>query len=204
LEDQLESYEMKTLIAITVLAGSVVLISCGDSARRDAGGAAGDTAATSTADTAAAASGQKVTASMRDASGKDLGTLSLSVEGSRGIMTAGRLSGLPPGEHGIHLHTAGKCEGPKFTSAGDHWNPTNRQHGTKNPQGPHSGDMPNITVGQDSSSSVEVTSAGGTVRGDNALLDSDGAAVVVHAKPDDYRTQPSGNSGDRIACGVVQ
>jgi Cu-Zn family superoxide dismutase len=139
---------------------------------------------------------------MRDAAGKDLGTLTLS-EGSAGITTAGSLTGLPLGEHGIHLHTAGKCDPPKFTSAGDHWNPTNRQHGTKNPQGPHLGDMPNVSAGRDSSASVSVTSAGGTLRGANPLLDGDGATVVVHAKPDDYRTQPSGNSGDRIACGVV-
>jgi Cu-Zn family superoxide dismutase len=190
---------MKTLIAATVLVGSVALGSCRDGARRDAAGT-GDTAATR--DTGAAASSPKVTAQMRDASGKDLGTLTLS-EGNGGITTAGQLTGLPPGEHGIHLHTTGKCDPPKFTSAGDHWNPTKRQHGTKNPQGPHLGDMPNISIGGDSSGSVSATSAGGRFRGANPLLDGDGAAVVVHAKPDDYRTQPSGNSGDRIACGVV-
>jgi superoxide dismutase, Cu-Zn family len=191
---------MKTLIAATVLAGSAALASCNGNARRDTGGA-GDTAATR--DTAAGANSQKVTAQMRDASGKDLGTLML-VEGSGGITAGGRLTGLPPGEHGIHLHTTGKCEGPKFTSAGNHWNPTNRKHGTRNPQGPHLGDMPNITAAADSSASVQVTTPGGTLFGDNSLGDSDGAAMVVHAKPDDYRTDPSGNSGDRIACGVVQ
>jgi superoxide dismutase, Cu-Zn family len=184
---------MKTLIAATVLAGSLALTSCNGSTRREGAGGA---------DTAAAENSKKVTTQMRDASGKDLGTLML-VEGSGGITAGGALKGLPPGEHGIHLHTTGKCDPPKFTSAGDHWNPTNRQHGTKNPQGPHAGDMPNITVGQDSSTSVNTTSAGGTMSGDNALLDGDGAALVVHAKPDDYRTQPSGNSGDRIACAVV-
>jgi Cu-Zn family superoxide dismutase len=187
---------MKTLIAATVFAGSLAVASCNSNVRRDAGGAT-DTA--TARDTRATTTSQHVTAQMRDAAGKDLGTLTLMEESNR-IATTGRLTGLPPGEHGIHLHTVGKCEGPKFTSAGDHWNPTNRQHGTKNPQGPHSGDMPNITVARDSSSSVDITSAGSDI----ALLDSDGAAVVVHAKPDDYRSQPSGNSGDRIACGVVQ
>jgi superoxide dismutase, Cu-Zn family len=191
---------MKMLIAITALAGSVALCSCGDGARRDAGGA-GDTAGTRDTQSATS-SGTNVIAAMRNAAGKDLGTLTLT-EDSKGITAAGRLTGLPPGKHGVHLHTTGKCDPPKFTSAGEHWNPTSRQHGTKNPQGPHLGDMPNIIVGRDSSASVQVTTPGGTFGGTNPLLDSDGAAVVVHAKPDDYQSQPAGNSGDRIACGVV-
>jgi Cu-Zn family superoxide dismutase len=140
---------------------------------------------------------------MRDAAGKDLGTLTLT-EGNPTITVAGRLSGLPPGEHAIHLHTVGRCEPPKFESAGDHWNPTNRQHGTDSPRGPHLGDLPNFTVSRDRSALIEAPTPGGTLRGDTALLDSDGAAVVVHARRDDYKTQPAGNSGDRIACGVVE
>jgi Cu-Zn family superoxide dismutase len=98
----------------------------------------------------------------------------------------------------------GQCDAPKFEAAGDHWNPTNAAHGTKNPKGPHLGDLPNLTVGRDSSVTVQATSARGSLRGQNPLLDSDGASVVVHAKADDYRSQPSGNSGDKIACGVVE
>ena len=147
--------------------------------------------------------GGTATAAVKDASGKDLGTVTLSDSSGR-IIASGQLSGLPRGEHAIHFHTVGKCVPPKFEAAGDHWNPTGRDHGTQNPNGPHLGDLPNLSVGQNSSGRVEVASPGGTLRGANPLLDSDGAAVVVHAKPDDYKSQPSGNSGDRIACGAVE
>jgi len=139
---------------------------------------------------------------MRNAAGKELGTLTLSEAGA-GISVSGRLSGLPPGVHAIHLHAVGRCEPPKFQSAGDHWNPTDRQHGTQSRGGPHLGDLANITVAPDSSATVQETTTGGTLRGANALLDTDGAAVVVHARRDDYHTQPSGDSGDRIGCGVL-
>lgn len=139
---------------------------------------------------------------MRDASGRDLGTLTLSASPG-GLLLTGVLRGLTPGTHGIHVHTTGVCELP-FESAGAHWNPMSRMHGTQNPQGPHLGDMPNISVSSDSSATVRVMTAGGTFRGADALLDADGAAVVIHASADDYRTDPSGNSGGRIACGVVR
>jgi len=145
----------------------------------------------------------RLSAAMRNAQGQELGVLTLTQTGA-GIQVTGRLAGLIPGEHAIHLHTTGSCDAPKFESAGGHWNPTNRQHGTKAPGGPHLGDMPNISVGRDSSVTIDVTTPGGTFRNQNGLLDTDGAAVVIHAKPDDYRSQPSGNAGDRIACGVVE
>jgi Cu-Zn family superoxide dismutase len=139
---------------------------------------------------------------MKDAAGKSVGTLTLTQD-SQGIAVAGRLTGLPRGEHGIHLHAVGRCDAPKFESAGDHWNPTNRQHGSESPQGPHLGDLPNITVAQNGSIEIRQNTPGGTLAGANALLDGDGATIVVHARRDDYKTQPSGDSGDRIACGVV-
>lgn len=103
------------------------------------------------------------------------------------------------GTYAVHVHTTGKCEGPKFESAGGHWNPTAKQHGRDNPQGAHYGDLPNLTVSQGGTGSVTFTVAGADMAG---LLDADGAAFMVHAKPDDYKTDPTGNAGDRIACGV--
>lgn len=108
--------------------------------------------------------------------------------------------GLPPGTHGIHIHAVGLCEGPEFKTAGGHWNPAGKAHGTENPQGAHAGDMPNITIGADGSGMLMFKVPGATLE---SLMDADGAAIVVHATADDYRTDPSGNSGARIACGVV-
>lgn len=172
------------------------------------GAAIGDTADTSAAGSATpsavdtpAAGAQTARASIRDSAGRELGTVALR-DTVGGLALAGELRGLPPGTHAIHLHMTGRCE-PPFESAGAHWNPTSRQHGTENPQGPHFGDMPNITVGTDSMATIATMTPGGALRGTNALIDDDGAAVVIHADPDDYRTDPSGNAGDRIACGVV-
>lgn len=109
------------------------------------------------------------------------------------------VKGLPPGEHGAHVHMTGKCDAPDFASAGGHWNPAGHQHGMKNPAGPHAGDLPNLDVGADGRGHLVFTLPGGTYEG---LMDEDGAAMVVHAKADDLMTDPSGNSGGRIACGV--
>lgn len=152
-----------------------------------------------TVDTAGVVGGGSAT--IRDAAGRSLGTLSLT-EGMQGVTVSGRLVGLPPGPHAIHIHGTGRCE-PPFASAGAHWNPASRQHGTQNPQGPHFGDLLNLAVATDSTVAVRATTPGGTLGGSNGLFDTDSAAVVVHAQLDDYRTDPAGNAGDRIACGVV-
>ena len=151
-----------SLIAISTL------MACNDAGRRDAA-RAGDTAAVHQ-DSATAAGGSG-TAALRDAAGKDLGTLTLT-ESGQSIALSGSLKGLPPGEHGIHLHTVGQCDAPKFEAAGDHWNPTNKKHGKDAPGGSHLGDLPNLTAGQDGSASVETTTPGGTLRGTNAALDT--------------------------------
>jgi Cu-Zn family superoxide dismutase len=123
-------------------------------------------------------------------------------DGVRIVMEA---SGLPPGPKGVHLHRVGKCEGPAFASAGDHFNPTNKRHGLLNPDGPHAGDLPNITIGGDGKGRFEsFTERVSLGAGSTSLFDADGTALVIHADPDDFRTDPSGNSGPRIACGVVQ
>ena len=109
-------------------------------------------------------------------------------------------AGMSPGTHGMHIHMIGKCEGPKFESAGAHWNPDDKQHGSENPNGPHKGDLPNVTVGPDGALAQTLTVAGTTMA---ELRDTDGSALVVHAQPDDNKTDPSGASGDRIACAVI-
>lgn len=160
----------------------------------------------------------RVQVPMRDADGRNLGTLTLA-ESANGLELTGTLSNLPRGLHGIHIHMTGQCVAP-FTSAGGHWNPAQRLHGTENPQGPHFGDMLNISATRNGTAIVRVTTQGGSLYGTTssggrlgrgrgmtvsmpALIDADGAAVVIHAEPDDYRTDPSGNSGARIACGVI-
>jgi Cu-Zn family superoxide dismutase len=178
----------------------LTLVACGDSSRRDAAPEQDQPSMAQDSPPAAPASAAQAT--LIDSTGKELGNLTLT-DSSQAIAVTGQLTGLPPGEHAIHLHTVGRCESPKFESAGDHWNPTNRQHGKDNPRGPHFGDLPNFTVSADRLVAVQVITPGGTLQGNTPLMDSDGAAVVVHAKRDDYKTQPSGDSGDRIACGVV-
>ena len=121
-----------------------------------------------------------------------------------GVQVTVAVEGMAPGTYGVHLHAVGKCDAPGFTTAGPHFNPTMKQHGHDNPMGAHEGDLPNVVVGADGRGRfveqlAELTLTGGAA----PLLDADGAAVVVHAQADDYKTDPSGNSGTRIACGVL-
>lgn len=110
-------------------------------------------------------------------------------------------AGLTPGPHGLHVHTTGRCDRPFFTTAGPHWNPSNRKHGHANPAGPHLGDGGNLTVGPDGRGRAMVVLRGANLA---SIKDWDGAALLVHAKADDERTDPSGNSGDRIACALIR
>ena len=106
--------------------------------------------------------------------------------------------------HGLHIHTVGACT-PDFAAVGGHFNPTTAQHGLDNPNGPHAGDLPNLEIDADGNGTYEATTTLVTLdQGDNSLFDSDGSALVIHAAPDDLVTDPSGNSGDRIACGVIE
>lgn len=115
-------------------------------------------------------------------------------------------SGLPHGVHGVHVHAVGRCDPPDFASAGPHWNPAGKKHGMNNPAGPHAGDMQNVEVAANGVlvTTLTLPNASLTATGPEALLDADGAALVVHANADDYVTDPSGNSGPRIACAIIQ
>lgn len=138
-----------------------------------------------------------------DAQGRPVG-IAVLTEAERGVRVNVNVRGLPPGTHGIHIHENGVCDPPGFTTAGGHYDPTGRQHGLENPQGPHAGDLPNLTVGADGEGAMEVVAPVVTLRGTNPLLKQGGTALVIHATADDQRTDPSGNSGARIACGVIE
>ena len=135
--------------------------------------------------------------------GAALGSVSVS-ESAGGLAMTINATGMPAGTHGLHLHEKGLCDGPKFESAGAHWNPGAKQHGRDNLQGAHLGDLANLEVGADGTATSTLGVAGVMLAsGANMLGDADGTALVVHAKGDDYKTDPSGDSGDRIACAVV-
>lgn len=147
--------------------------------------------------------GGAATADLRQADGRSVARAQV-VQNGDGVRVIIEAMGLPSGTYGAHIHTSGRCDGPEYTTAGGHWNPMTRQHGSENPQGPHLGDLPNLTIAADGTGSISFDVPHGRLRGgDYAVLDADGAAVIVHASPDDYRTDPSGNSGARIACGVL-
>ncbi len=139
------------------------------------------------------------TATLRTATNAEVGTVRATDTGGN-IRIDITATGMPQGVHGAHVHMVGRCDAPDFTTAGSHWNPDARQHGTQNPAGPHAGDAPNLTIGADGRGSLSVTLPGGSFAG---LLDADGSAFLIHANADDLRTDPSGNSGGRIACGVL-
>ena len=142
-------------------------------------------------------------ADLADSQGKKVGTAELT-QTPDGVKIVLAVSGLTAGQHAFHIHNAGKCEGPDFKSAGAHFNPYNKKHGLKNPEGPHAGDMENIEVKADGTGSAEIVNKQVTLaEGPNSLFHEGGTAIVIHASPDDNVTDPAGNAGARIACGVV-
>ncbi|WP_224243537.1 superoxide dismutase family protein [Hyalangium gracile] len=153
---------------------------------------------------AACGNGPRATTTLMNASGESIGTVTLVEKGDE-VELQIAATGLAPGQHGIHFHEVGKCEGPAFTSAGAHFNPRDKQHGLESPNGAHAGDLPNLEVDPSGRAATTMTTDRVTLSdGPLSVFDADGTALVIHALPDDQVTDPSGNSGDRIACGVLQ
>jgi Cu-Zn family superoxide dismutase len=139
---------------------------------------------------------------LKDPQGNEVGKAAL-VDTPSGVLLTLELTAAPQGAHGFHIHTTGKCEPQDFASAGGHFNPDETKHGLMNPEGPHAGDMPNIHVPESGKLTVEVLNPLVTLSKESALLDEDGSALVLHADPDDYKSDPAGHAGGRIACGVI-
>lgn len=153
--------------------------------------------------TAAFGAEAPVKVNLQDAKGQSVGSATIS-EAKTGVLIRLDLKDLPPGEHALHIHSAAKCEAPAFTTAGPHFNPEQKHHGLDNPEGPHAGDMPNFTVKPNGTAKTTIRDPRVTLgSGANSLLANGGTALVIHAKADDMKSDPAGNAGDRIACGVI-
>lgn len=149
--------------------------------------------------------GTKKTVELIDVNGQKTGEAVLT-QMSKGVHIRVEAFNLTPGKHGFHIHESGSCETPDFKSAGEHFNPTNKQHGFENPKGPHAGDLPNLSVNTDGTVVAEMVAKNVTLEEgqQNSLIRPGGTSLVIHANADDYKTDPSGNSGDRIACGRIE
>ncbi len=145
------------------------------------------------------------TAKLQNSSGEDVGDVKFT-QTETGVELTANFENLPEGTHAIHIHDVGKCEAPTFETAGAHFNPQHKEHGIENPKGPHAGDLPNLEIGEDGTLEVRFVSKEFTLEKgkDNSLFDEDGSSIVIHEGADDYKTDPSGNSGARIACGVIE
>lgn len=146
----------------------------------------------------------KTVVQLTDAQGKGVGSVTLS-QHKKGVEVSGHLENLPPGEHAIHFHREPKCEAPDFKSAGPHFNPSLKKHGLDNPEGHHDGDNPNFTVDAKGKAKLSFVNKDVTLGTDShSLFFNGGTSIVIHAKADDQKTDPAGNAGDRIACGVIK
>jgi Cu-Zn family superoxide dismutase len=142
-------------------------------------------------------------ADLLDGQGKSIGGATL-IQEKAGVRIVVKASGMTPGAHGFHIHAVGECHGPDFKSAGGHFNPFMKKHGRNNPEGPHAGDLPNLVVGSDGTVKAEVMATLVTLGdGPNSLFQPGGTCLVIHAAADDEVTDPAGNAGARVACGVI-
>ncbi len=147
--------------------------------------------------------GARATAELMNTSGQKIGTVTL-VERGGAVELQVEATGLEPGTHGIHFHQVGLCEAPGFTTAGSHFNPLDKQHGLESPTGAHAGDLPNLEADASGKASYKTTTERVTLgEGQLSIFDADGTALVIHAQADDQMTDPTGNSGGRVACGVI-
>jgi Cu-Zn family superoxide dismutase len=188
------------VLAAHAVAAAVLLVGCrgDDAATAPLQGAD----APSLARAAAASDGAShMTADIYNSAGAVIGSARFTEDATGAVHLTVHVKGLAPGLHGIHVHAVGSCVGPAFTSAGGHYNPASRQHGHLNPLGFHAGDLPNLVVNEAGVGHLSATVEQFSLA---ALQDADGTALVIHANEDDYRTDPTGNSGGRIACGVLE
>ena len=181
----------------------VVILAMGFGLSADANPSTQSTQTPTATGTAGTSAEPTARASLTDAQGRSIGEARLQ-QSPHGVLVKIDLRNATPGVHALHIHTVGRCEAPKFESAGGHFAPSGRQHGFLHARGPHAGDLPNLEVPPTGQLSVEYLVSDVTLEaGTRSLLDADGSSIVIHAGKDDYASDPAGNSGDRIACGKI-